>query len=183
MGTVIVPQPNEKERAAFGMAGLTMRASMTEEEFLAMAIDYLNRHNVLHLATCKNNEPRCTPLEYFNNGLTVYVFSEGGGKIANLKENHLVSFGIADPYDPATDFFGASGMQVWGRATYFKKNDNPEGFQQIRRYSRYMRQLEEQGLGEAAATYNFNVITIEPYKIRRLCYREGLRNVIWKKEA
>jgi nitroimidazol reductase NimA-like FMN-containing flavoprotein (pyridoxamine 5'-phosphate oxidase superfamily) len=100
MGKVIVPQPNEKELAAFALQGLSMRQSMTEGEFFDMAIEYLNRHNVLHLATCKNNEPRCTPLEYFNNGLTVYIFSEGGGKIANLRVNDLVSYSIADPYDP-----------------------------------------------------------------------------------
>ncbi|MBM4309970.1 MAG: hypothetical protein FJ119_03345 [Deltaproteobacteria bacterium] len=182
MGKVIVPRPNEKELAAFALAGLTMKASMTEDEFIAMAVAYLNSHNVLHLATCKHNEPRCTPLEYFNNGLIVHVFSEGGGKIANLKENELVSYSIADPYDPATDFFGASGMQVWGRATFFKKNTDLERFKQIRQYSRYMKQLEEQGLGDAAASYNFNVITIEPCKIRRLCYRQGMRNVIWKEK-
>ena len=183
MGKVIVPQPNEKELAAFALVGLTMRLTMTEEEFTTMATEYLNRHNVLHLATCKNNEPRCTPLEYFNNGLTVYVFSEGGGKIANLKANDLVSYSISDPYDPGTDFFGASGLQVWGRATIFKKNTDLERFKKIRQYSRYMKQLDEQGLGEAAGSYNFNVLTIEPFKIRRLCYREGMRNVIWKKDA
>jgi len=183
MGKVIVPQPNEKELAAFALVGLTMRPTMTEEEFTIMATEYLNRHNVLHLATCKNNEPRCTPLEYFNNGLTVYVFSEGGGKIANLKANDLVAYSISDPYDPGTDFFGASGLQVWGRATFFKKNTDLERFKQIRQYSRYMKQLDAQGLGEAAGSYNFNVLTIEPFKIRRLCYREGMRNVIWKKDA
>ena len=182
MGKVIVPQPNEKELAAFALQGLTMLSGMTEEEFIAMATDYLNRHNVLHLATCKNNEPRCTPLEYFNNGLTIYVFSEGGGKIANLKVNDLVSYSIADPYDPGTDFFGASGLQVWAKATFFKKNTDIERFKQVRQYSRYMKELEDQGLGDAAGSYNFNVLTIEPFKMRRLCYREGMRNVIWKKE-
>ncbi len=183
MGKVIVPQPNEKELAAFALQGLTMLPGMTEEEFIAMATDFLNRHNVLHLATCKNNEPRCTPLEYFNNGLTVYVFSEGGGKIANLKANDLVSYSISDPYDPGTDFFGASGLQVWGRAMVFKKNTDLERFKKIQKYSRYMKQLDEQGLGEAAGSYNFNVLTIEPFKMRRLCYREGMRNVVWKKDA
>jgi hypothetical protein len=182
MGKVIVPQPNAKEQAAFAMAGITMRDSMTEEEFLAMAESFLTAHNVLHLATCKNNEPRCTPVEYFNNGLIVYMFCEGGGKIANLKANPHVSYSIADPYNPGADFFGASGMQVWGIATVFKKNDDPDRFREIRNYSRYRKQLEAQGLGEAADSYNFNVITIAPYKIRRLCYRAGLRNVIWKKD-
>jgi len=183
MGTVIVPKPNEKERAVFERFGLRMIESMSEAEFQQMAIAYLNSHNVLHLATCKGSEARCTPLEYFNNGLIVHIFSEGGGKIANMRSNPTVSYSIADPYDPAADFFGASGMQVWGLATVFKKNDDPERFRQIRSHSRYLKQLEAQGLGEAADSYNFNVITIEPTKIRRLCYRAGLRNVIWKKQG
>ena len=62
----------------------------------------------------------------------------------------------------------------------FKKNEDIESFREVRKYSRYMKQLEEQGLSEAADSYNFNIVTITPYKIRRLCYREGLRNVIWK---
>ena len=181
MGTVIVPQPNAKERQAFDMAGITMLADMTEEEFLEMAVRYLGSHNVLHLATCRDNEPRCTPVEYFNNGLTVHMFCEGGSKIANMKANEKVSYSIADPYDPGSDFFGASGMQVWGTASVFKKNEDIARFREIREHSRYLKQLQEQGLGEAADSYNFNVVTIVPYKIRRLCYRQGLRNVIWKK--
>jgi hypothetical protein len=181
MGTVIVPQPNEKELKAFALAGITMLSAMTEAEFIDMATGYLGSHNVLHLATCRDNEPRCTPVEYFNNGLTVHMFCEGGGKIANIKANEKVSYSIADPYDPGTDFFGASGMQVWGWASVFKKNENIERFREIRAHSRYLKQLEEQGLGEAADSYNFNVVSIIPYKIRRLCYRQGLRNVIWKK--
>ena len=180
MATVIVPQPNAKELKAFNMAGISMRATMTQEEFVEMAITYLSSHNVLHLATCKNNEPRCTPVEYFNNGLTVHMFCEGGGKIANMKVQEKVSYSIADPYNPGVDFFGASGMQVWGVANVFKKNEDIERFRAVRKYSRYMKQLEEQGLSEAADSYNFNIVIIVPYKIRRLCYREGLRNVIWK---
>ena len=183
MAKVIVPQPNAKELKAFNMARISMRTSMTEDEFVRMAVAYLSSHNVLHLATCKDNEPRCTPVEYFNNGLIVHMFCEGGGKIANIKAQGKVAYSIADPYDPGADFFGASGMQVWGVASVFKKNEDINRFREIRAYSRYLKQLEEQGLGEAADSYNFNIITIAPYKIRRLCYREGLRNVIWKQDA
>ncbi len=100
MGKVIIPQANERERAAFEKVQITLIESITEEEFHNVIIDFLNRHNVLFLATCKNNEPRCTPLEYFNHGLTVFIFSEGGGKIANLKANPNVAYGIAEPYHP-----------------------------------------------------------------------------------
>ena len=181
MGKVIVPQANQRERAAFASVDIKLIESISEEGFLKVIIDFLNRHNVLFLATCKDNEPRCTPLEYFNNGLTVHVFSEGGGKIANLKANASVAYGIADPYHPDQDFFGASGLQVWGTATIFKKSDAPEKFQEIRKYARYTEALKKQGMEEAANTVNFNVITIEPAKIRYLNYRSGFRNVIWKK--
>jgi len=183
MGKVIIPKPNAREKAAFEMAGIAMIESLSEEAFLEMAVQYLSEHNVLHLSTCKNNEARSTPVEYFNNGLTVHMFCEGGGKIANMKENAKVAYSIADAYNPGQDFFGASGMQVWGTATVFKKKEDPERFRQIARYSRYMKELNEQGLGESIDALNFNVVSIEPVKIRRLCYRKGYRNIIWKKEA
>ena len=182
MGKVMIPKANQKEQAAFAHGGVTLIESLSEEAFLQMAIEYLDNHNVLHLSTCKNNEPRCTPVEYFNNGLTVHMFCEGGGKISNIKANPKVSYSIADPYNPAQDFFGASGMQVWGTATFFKKNDDPDQFKQIVKYARNMQELDDQGLGEAAESYNFNVVSIVPNKIRRLCYRQGYRGVIWKKE-
>ena len=108
MGKVIVPQANSRERATFEKGGIELIESISEESFLKVAEAFLNDHNVLHLATCRDNVPRCTPLEYFNNGLTVYISSEGGGKFANLKVNSKVSFSISDPYHPAEDFFGAS---------------------------------------------------------------------------
>ncbi len=182
MGKIIVPKPNEKEREAFKLGGITLIKSITEEAFLEHVINFLNQHNVLHLSTCKDNVPRCTPIEYFNNGLIVHTFCEGGGKIANLKVNSNVSYSIADPYHPAEDFFGASGLQVWGKCTHFKKNANIERFKEIRKHSRTMQGLKDQGLDDAANAYNFNILTIEPYKIRRLSYREGFRNILWKKE-
>ena len=147
-----------------------------------MIIEYLNQHNVLHLATCKDNEPRCTPLEYFNNGLTVYISSEGGGKFANLKVNSKVSFSISDPYEPNEDFFGASGLQVWGTASTFKKNDNPEKHEKIREFTRNREGLKKLGLEAAANSFNFNIITIEPIKIRYLSLRRGFRNALWTRD-
>jgi len=64
----------------------------------------------------------------------------------------------------------------------FRKNTDLERFKKSKSYSRYMQQLEEQVWGGAVSFYNFNVITIESCKIRRLCYRQGMRNVIWKNE-
>ena len=77
MPKLSLPKSNEREKAMLDKFNVKLVEEMSVEEFENMIIEYLNQHNVLHLATCKDNEPRCTPLEYFNNGLTVYISSEG----------------------------------------------------------------------------------------------------------
>jgi general stress protein 26 len=176
MAKIIVPHSNEREKEMFQKLNITLIESISEQELEKVLINYLKRHNVLHLATCRDNEPRSTPLEYFNNGLTVYISSEGGGKFANLKANSRVCYSICDPYEPAEDFFGASGLQGWGIASTFKKNEA------IHQYSRNRDVLKKYGLEEVASKINFNVITIEPIKIRYLDLRKGFRNVMWERE-
>lgn len=182
MAKIIVPRVTERTRATFEKFNVILIESIEEKEFEEVVIEYLNQHNVLHLATCRDNEPRSTPLEYFNNGLTIFISSEGGGKFANLRVNPKVSYSICDPYDPAKDFFAASGLQVWGIASTFKKNDDPKRFEEIRKHSRRnIRHSSNQELIEAASRINFNVIIIEPIKIRYLNLRKGFRNVSWYK--
>ena len=50
----------------------------------------LRHRNALVLATCAKNKPRATVLEFFNEGMTLYIFGEPGGKVANLKRNPQV---------------------------------------------------------------------------------------------
>jgi hypothetical protein len=42
--------------------------------------------------------------------------------------------------------------------------------------------VADQGLEAAVSSVNFNMITIEPHKIRYLDLRRGFRNVIWEKD-
>jgi len=181
MTKVMLPRANEREKEVFKKFNITLVDAISDMEFENEIATYLSRHNVLHLATCRDKEPRSTPLEYFSNGLTVYIFSEGGGKFANLKENAKVSYSIADPYEPEENFFGAVGLQAWGIASTFKKNDNPKRYEEIRKYSRNADALKKQGLDQMASSVNFNVITIEPLKIRYLNLTKGFRNVLWEK--
>jgi hypothetical protein len=182
MPKLVVPHANERQKEIFKKCNITLIESLSEKEFEQEVSDYLSSHNVLHLATCRNNEPRSTPLEYYNNRLTVYIFSEGGGKFANLKENVNVCYSIADPYEPGENNFGAVGLQVWGKASTFKRNDDPERCAAIQRYSRLGDALKKQGLDQFASKVNYNVITIEPLKIRYLNLLKGFRNVLWEKE-
>lgn len=183
MAKLIIPTLTDQRKAGFAKHNVKIIENSTLDEFESAVTDYLNKHNVLHLATCSNNEPRSTTVDYFNNCMTVHILSEGGGKLSNLKTNPRVSYTIADPYNPAEDFFGASGLQVWGIASVFRKNDDPQRFQGINKYSRYAEAVEKQGLDQKAGAMNFNVITIIPAKIIYLNYRAGYRKATWEQEA
>ncbi|MCX8044228.1 MAG: pyridoxamine 5'-phosphate oxidase family protein [Desulfobacterota bacterium] len=182
MARLIIPKANAQERAMFERLGIRLVEDMRVEDFEKMVCDYLTNHNVLNLATCRDNEPRCTTLEYFNNGLIVYIFSEGGGKILNIKQNPSVAYTINDPYYPEKDFFSAVGLQVWGRAAIFKRFDDPTRAEEIGKYFRGKEALQKQGLAEMAEKVNYNIITIEPFRIRFLDIRRGFRNILWQKE-
>lgn len=182
MSKLIIPHANMQEKAIFEKFCIHLIESLSAEEFEKVAVAYISAHNVLNLATCRDNEPRCTTLEYFNNAMTVYVLSEGGSKILSIQKNPLVSYTINDPYDPAQDYLGASGLQVWGSASVFKKNDDQARTQEVLKYFRNSMAVAEQGLEQAVNSVNFNIITIQPRKIRYLDLRRGFRNVVWEKE-
>ena len=182
MSKLIIPHANMQENAIFKKFGIHLIQSLSPEEFEKIASAYISAHNVLNLATCRDNEPRCTTLEYFNNGLTVYILSEGGSKILSIHKNPHVSYTINDPYAPEKDYLSASGLQVWGTASLFKKHDDPAQAQEVQKYFRNSKAVAEQGLEQAVNNVNFNIITIEAHKIRYLDLRRGFRNVIWEKE-
>jgi hypothetical protein len=180
---ILLPSLSQARKESFAARGIQLVESLTAPEFEQVIANYLASHNVLHLATCSNNEPRSTTVEYFNNGLTVYILSEGGGKLSNLKVNPRVSYTIADPYNPADDFFGAAGLQVWGIASVFRKNDAPQKFDEIHTYAGYADAVQKQGLGQKAAAVNFSVTTITPSRMVYLNYRDGYRKVTWEQEV
>jgi len=70
----------------------------------------------LVLATSYKDMPRATALEFFNEGLTLYVLGVPGGKIANVKRNPRVSaFIYEQPMDhsktqPSLQIFGTADL-------------------------------------------------------------------------
>ncbi|MBN2106959.1 MAG: pyridoxamine 5'-phosphate oxidase family protein [Deltaproteobacteria bacterium] len=54
----------------------------------------MKHRTALVLATSYRDVPRATPLEFFHDGLTLYVFGEPGGKIANIKRNQRVAAAV-----------------------------------------------------------------------------------------
>ena len=74
------------------------------------------RCNLIHgkacaLGTCVDNKPRVTPIDLHNNGLTIWLLGEPGGKIANIMRNPDVSIGVYEPVDHRIE---QKSLQVWG---------------------------------------------------------------------
>jgi len=71
------------------------------------------------LATCQDNIPRATPLEYRSKGVKLYFVGEPGLKLKNLANNQNVSIGIFMPY---TGWDSAKGAQITGKAITISRN-------------------------------------------------------------
>ncbi len=82
--------------------------------------------NALVLATCANNKPRATTLEFFNEGLTIYILGEPGGKIANIKRNPVVSAVVYE--QPLKHSKFQKHLQLFGQAELISMRNNPRLF-------------------------------------------------------
>ncbi len=80
--------------------------------------------NALVLATSAKDTPRATVLEFFNEGLTLYIFGEPGGKIANIKRNPRVSAVIYE--QPLDHSKRQASIQIFGTAALINIRNNPK---------------------------------------------------------
>jgi len=129
------------------------------------------------LGTCVDNEPRVTPVDFFNEGMTIWIVGEPGGKIANIMRNPKVALGI---YEPVNHSVEQKSLQLWGKAELINMKNNPEEFQKrveafgIREAaSGMMDELAQKGIipaGQEEAVKEkifkrFNLIRITPEKV------------------
>jgi nitroimidazol reductase NimA-like FMN-containing flavoprotein (pyridoxamine 5'-phosphate oxidase superfamily) len=82
--------------------------------------------NALVLATSAKDTPRATVLEFYNEGLTLYIFGEPGGKIANIKRNPRVSAVIYE--QPLDHSKLQTSLQIFGTAALISVRNNPKLF-------------------------------------------------------
>ena len=82
--------------------------------------------NALVLATSYKDVPRATPLEFFNEGLTVYIFGEPGGKIANIKRNRRVCAAVYE--QPLKHSRVQKSLQIFGTAELINIRNSPRLF-------------------------------------------------------
>ncbi len=116
---------------------------------------FLKTQNVCVLASCKDNVPRATPLEYYSNGTTLYVMPEEGQKMDNIRENPLVSVGIFAPY---IGWLSVKGAQITGEATIITRADIEE-FQDGLSVYQWEKSAKEIGLKELPQSFRLLKIT------------------------
>jgi hypothetical protein len=119
----------------------------------------------LVLATSYKDQPRATALEFFNEGLTLYILGVPGGKIANIKRNPRVSaFIYQQPMDHSKT---QPSLQIFGTAELITVRSNPRLFKaKMKKWNleTVMRSLlapmvKQQGLEGAAAEAFIKKIT------------------------
>lgn len=182
MARINIPRVSETEQMMFDKKGISIKTQLRVEDVEKEIIAYLASNNVLHLATCNKNIPRATPLEYHSDGMNLYVISEGGGKIANLKNNPKVSVSIASIYKPLEDFFSARGVQIWGEAQVCTKQTDPELFEEGIRVINPLEVLKQLGISQLPESFNYKLIKIVPEKIAYNYLRGGYRMVTWYRD-
>ncbi|MBW2222396.1 MAG: pyridoxamine 5'-phosphate oxidase family protein, partial [Deltaproteobacteria bacterium] len=71
------------------------RKHLSKKELEREIADYLSKKHPCSLASCgKDGVPRISVVDYINEGLTIYILSEGGEKFKNIRENNQVAIGI-----------------------------------------------------------------------------------------
>lgn len=86
----------------------------------------MTHRNALVLATSYRDAPRATPLEFFNEGMTIYIFGEPGGKIANIKRNQKVCAAVYE--QPLRHSKKQQSVQIFGTAELISVRNNPRLF-------------------------------------------------------
>jgi hypothetical protein len=179
MARLIVPKVPAFVQGLCKKERVSLRAFNSAAEFAREVIKFLDANSIIYLSTSKNDVPRCTPVGYFHVGMTVYVLSEGGGKLANLKANPNVSYAIASRIESLMGILNVRGLQCWGRASVISMREKPEEFAALMNDLGILQRLKQRG--DKLPAFHYRFIKIVPRKIRLLNLHEGIYNVTWKK--
>lgn len=101
-------------------------AKLPDDELKERILKFLKEQAMCVIATCKDDVPRATPLEYFSEGTTLYIAPDPGTKIVNIAANSRISVGIfndVNPDWPGGDWKRTKGVQITGEAKLLTPDD------------------------------------------------------------
>jgi nitroimidazol reductase NimA-like FMN-containing flavoprotein (pyridoxamine 5'-phosphate oxidase superfamily) len=133
---------------------------MPPKDLKKRIIQFLKEQNMCVLATCSNDVPRATPIEYHSKGTTIYFVGEPGTKLKNMKDNPKVSIGIFHPY---IGWDSAKGAQITGKAKIISRENSTEFKEGLEAYQ-WEKTAKELGL-KAFPETGVELVKVEPEKI------------------
>jgi nitroimidazol reductase NimA-like FMN-containing flavoprotein (pyridoxamine 5'-phosphate oxidase superfamily) len=157
-------------------------AKMEPDRLREHIVRFLQANNICVLATCRDDVPRATPLEYWADGTTLYVVADYGTKVKNLEANPRISVGIANvTYTDWTDWARVAGVQITGRPSFVDpKSAEYEQAMRVYKWQHYADAAEFDP--KAKITRRFIKIEAEKIELRDLgLLREGYsRKQVWE---
>ena len=165
-------QFNEETREEYSKLKDREAAQLTEEELKRRALRFIDRYVIGTLATCSDNIPRSTPIRYRNDGFTVYILTEGGGKVHNIEQNPNVSFSIFGKY---SGFQSVRGLQMWGTAELFYPKDK-EKYDKAFELMKLSEREDLKKIGMDQVQPGMTIIRINPERVRYLSFPESILN-------
>ena len=159
------------------MLGLE-RKHLSKEELEKEIIDYLSKKHPCSLATCgKDGKPRISVVDYKNDGLTIYIMSEGGTKFENIEENNNVAIGIGTSTQTMRSVRGAN---ITGTAEIFT-DDTPEFAKGLKLFKPFLDDIQSlTGKPPQLPPGVMRVIRVNPTRIVYFHYNKGIGNAIWE---
>lgn len=152
----------------------------TREELETEIADYLSKNQPCSLATCSSDgTPRVSVVDYVNEGLVLYIFSEGGDKFKNLRQNNRVAVGLGSS---ARKALSCRGMNISGIAEVFTE-ETEEFAHGVKLFSKLFNNLkEEMGKPVEFPKGLMRMIRVTPLKINYHHNRKGIKNAHWERE-
>ena len=161
-------------------AGVKLRKFKKPQEFEEEVVKFLKKNDTVHLATSKNDAPRCTPLGYRHIGTTLYILCEGGGKFANLNGNSKVCYSISSRIRGLRNLMGVRGLQCWGEAEVISCRKDKKEFEETMELLGINKSLKKRGVTNLPP-YHYRMIKIVPQRMRFLNLPDGIDNVTWSR--
>lgn len=175
----LTPEEREQMMEAAMKKMKIKRLRLAREELEKEIIDYLGKKQPCSLATCGTDcTPRISVVDYVNDGLTIYIISEGGDKFKNLKENNRVAVGIGT----GARALKTRGINIWGIADVFAGGD-PEFEKGIKLFKTIFEEMA-QAMGMASECplpmHLLRLIRVTPTRMVYHHTMKGIKHALWK---
>jgi general stress protein 26 len=132
-----------------------MGKEISREDLEHLILDLLEGESVCVIATCHENIPRASTVEFFPLGTKLYILTEGGKKVENISENPRVCIAIHAPF---SGWNSVRGVQITGTAEIAGKGSREfqEGLEAY---------CNRRGLGHCTLPASMTVIKVTPIRI------------------